>query len=121
VEAELGVAAGVGRMLVAGGHLDANPIVVTAGKLDLAIRTESGDAALSTAENGGPVPGAAEAEDWTVCLPSVPPLEKAIAKVASSAEHLSAEDPSELAKESTDRSGEALDAYALRRWEREGS
>jgi hypothetical protein len=116
VEAELSIAAGVGRALIAGGHLDSAPLVVKAGKLDLAIKTASGNAAFSITENLSPVPGAADAEDWTVHLPAVPPLAESVTSVAASGAHLSADDPDELAKESSARTRESLDAAAVQRW-----
>lgn len=70
VDATMAGADGVGRMLIAGGHLEANPIVVVAGQLWLEIATISGDRALTIEENLNPVPGAATADDWTVHIPA---------------------------------------------------
>lgn len=115
VEAELAVAKGVGRALIAGGHLDSTPVVVRAGKLDLAINTASGDAAFSVAENLGPVPGAADADDWIVYLPAVAPLTDAVASVVSGGAHLSADDP-ESAEPGPLKAQQSLDGEAMKRW-----
>jgi hypothetical protein len=121
VEAELSIAAGVGRALIAGGHLDASPLVVRAGKLDLAIKTASGDAAFSITENLSPVPGGADAHEWTVYLPAVPPLVESVTSVAADGAHLSADDPDELTEASSASARESLDAAAVQRWADEQS
>lgn len=93
LETSLEVAGGIGKMLVAAGHLDKHPLIVVASDLHLSLTTVSGDAALSLDENLSPVMGAAEAETWTLYLPSPSPLENAVRDIAAKDDHLSSEDP----------------------------
>jgi hypothetical protein len=81
----LAVADGVGRMLVAGGHLNQQPLTLVAGKIHLEISTVTGRAALALDENLGPVPGTTNAADFTIYLPTPAPLEDAVR--AAVAEH----------------------------------
>lgn len=119
VEAAIGRADGIGRMLIAGGHLEQNPLVVVAGELWLEIRTVSGDDALTLEENLNPVPGAADAEDFMIFLPTPAPLATFVKDVVEGDDHLSADEPT--AANASDANGGAatLDETALARWARE--
>jgi hypothetical protein len=85
----MSVAAPVGRMLIAGGHLDRYPLILVAGLVHCEITTVSGTAALATEENLNPIPGATVAESFTVYLPSPEPLESEVAAAAASHARLS--------------------------------
>jgi hypothetical protein len=119
VEATMARAGGVGRMLIAGGHLEADPIVVVAGDLWLEIATVSGDAALTLEENLNPVPGGASAEDWTVHLPADGPLAKFVKDVAKSDPHLSSDEPSAATRSALRETESVLSAAALTQWAKE--
>jgi hypothetical protein len=116
VDSCLSAAQGVGRQLVAGGHLDhdEHPITVIAADLHLCVNTVSGDGALTLEENLNFVPGAATAEKWIVYLPTPDPLGAAVAAAASGDAHLSAAEPPEPAAKAS--SAAALDDDALREW-----
>ena len=59
--------------LIAGGHLDAKPLVLVAGALHVSITTVSGDRALTLEENLAAVPGAASATDGcSTCRRQIP-------------------------------------------------
>lgn len=118
VEDAMGRAAGVGRLLIAGGHLEKTALTLVAGDLHLEVTTVSGDSALSLDENLNPVPGGASAESWTIYLPQCGPLEAAIRDAAKAHEHLSADDPPAPAAQPA--ASAALDESALRRWAAEG-
>jgi hypothetical protein len=116
----LDIASGVGRILIAGGHLEGHPLSVLAGTMHLAITTVSGTAAASLEENLNPVPGCANAEDWMIHLPDVEPLSGVIRDAASRHPHLSAEEPAEQAGSPRSGSKESLlDEAALREWAEE--
>ncbi|WP_201247720.1 MULTISPECIES: hypothetical protein [Frankia] len=70
----MSAAEAVGRMLIAGGHLNKHPVTLVAGKVHCEITTVSGAAALTLEENLNPVPGAAGADDFMIYLPSPAPL-----------------------------------------------
>src|SRR4051812_33747696 len=55
--------------LVAGGHLDDEPLVLVAPPIHLSVTTISGDGALTLEENLQ-VPGGAGVEAWTIHLPA---------------------------------------------------
>jgi hypothetical protein len=78
-------------MLIAAGHLEREPIVLVAGNLYLSISTVSGDEALSIDENLDPVPGAADASDWSLHVPTPDPVGDAIAALLSGVSHISTE------------------------------
>jgi hypothetical protein len=119
VDATMEAAGGVGRMLIAGGHLESSPIIVVAGQLWLEIVTVSGDRALTIEENLNPVPGAATADDWTVHLPADGPLAKVVKDLAKTDDHLSSDEPVEKAvSEGREKVG-ALNEAALARWAEE--
>ncbi|HEV7642086.1 MAG TPA: hypothetical protein VGO39_14565 [Gaiellaceae bacterium] len=117
VQAELEHARGVGRMLVAGGHLDREPLVLVAGDLRLEIATVSADAALTLEENLEAVPGAGKAETWVLHFPLVSPLESIIASMCSGHPNLSDEPPGSSSDDEAARASFTLDEAALRRWE----
>jgi hypothetical protein len=119
VEAALAHADGIGRMLIAGGHLETHPLVIVAGRLWLEIRTVSGDDALTLEENLGPVPGAADAEHFVVFLPSPAPLASFVKDVVEGDDHLSADEPTAANESRADGRTTALDETALARWARE--
>lgn len=113
-------AAGVGRMLVAGGHLERDPITLVAGELQLEIIAVSGDEALSIDENLNPVPGGASADAWTIHLPPCPPLTSVVEDAAEGHEHLSSK-PAVSAVAKASRGAQTLDEGALQRWAKGGS
>lgn len=119
VETTMAHAGGVGRMLIAGGHLKTDPLVLVGGELWLEITTVSGEAALTLEENLNPVPGGAGAKEWTLHLPACPPLTKLVEQTAEGDVHLSAEEPSEAAPDETEPAKAALNEAALARWARE--
>ena len=115
----LELAGGIGRLLIGGGHLDDQGITVIAGDLHLTVTTVSGDAALSLEENLNPVPGAAEAKDWKVYLPALPPLTAAVKDVASKDLHLSSDNPPSASAKARESATEGvLDQGALQDWAR---
>ena len=118
IEASLGAAAGIGRQLVAGGHLDRerNSVTVIAADLHLSLSTVSGDNALSLEENLNFVPGAASAEDWTIYLPTPDPLGSTIEKLAEADAHLSNEKPPASFASEAKSSAAVIDTAALREW-----
>ncbi len=91
VEAVFSTAAGLGRQMVAGGHLERHDLVLVAAPVHLAIRTVSGAAAITLEENLDPVPGGASATGWMVHLPTPDPLAQLVRELANRVEHLSAE------------------------------
>lgn len=120
VEAALRGAAGVGRQLIAGGHLENEPITLVAEDLYLDITTVSGDEALTIEENLNPVPGGASAHEWTVHLPPCEPLAAQVEAAANTHECLSAHPPSPSASEASATEATVNDD-ALRRWAQERS
>lgn len=105
VLAALTTAAPAGMMLAAAGHLEREPIVLVAGDLHLSFATVSGDRAFSVEENLNPVPGGAEAQDWTLHLPTPEPVGASISALVSGVAHLSTEPAS--APGSTEKSSSA--------------
>lgn len=79
-----------GRALVAGGHLDREPVTLVAEPLRLTVGTVSGERALIAIEEEkpGPVPGAATATGWTLYLPAPPGLAPLVEEVASGVPHV---------------------------------
>jgi hypothetical protein len=114
ISAALAVAGSVGRPLIAGGHLDREPVVLVAASLHLSVTTISGDDALPEVDGEtAAVPGAATAKDWTLHLPTPEPLANVVKEAAKRNRHLSAEPAPESAEKAS--STEALDFDALRR------
>ena len=105
VDAAMTVAAPVGMMLIAAGHLDRHPLVIVAPPLHLSVTTVSGTNASVVDENLAPVPGGASAQDWMIYLPTPEPLGDAVRQIAKASVHLSAEPP----PETTDKA-ERIDA-----------
>jgi hypothetical protein len=91
VSTALAAAAPAGMMLIAAGHLEREPIVLVAGDVHLSITSVSGDKAFTVEENLNPVPGAAEARDWTLHLPTPEPIGASIATLVAGVAHLSTE------------------------------
>jgi hypothetical protein len=113
-EQAMAVAAPVGRMLVAGGHLDRHPVTLVAGAVHCEITTISGTAALTAEENLNPIPGAAGAATYTIYLPTPDPLQAAVAAVVAGHDRLSdAESPA--ARSQSASAGPLIDAEALRK------
>lgn len=101
--------------LVAGGHLDTNPLVLVAAALHLSITTVSGDGALTLEENLAAVPGAASATEWTLYLPTPDPLGGMVKDVADSHPNLSVDEPP--GDSAAEEASAALDLDALARRE----
>jgi hypothetical protein len=112
---------GVGRMLIAGGHLESKPIVVVAGPLWLEIVTVSGDRALAIEENLNPVPGAATADNWKMYLPAEGSLAKLVKDAVKDDDHLSADEPVVSTTSKAHQSDGVLNEEALANWAEEKS
>lgn len=110
----MAAAEGVGRMLIAAGHLQQHPITLVAGAAHCEITTVSGTAALTLEENLSPVPGAAGADDFTIHLPSPAPLQEQVKAVVNAHSHLSDAVPPALETKAAN-SGPLIDREALRR------
>jgi len=108
----------VGRMLIAGGHLEQHPLTLVAAETVLEITTVSGTDALTLEENLRPVPGVAGVADWTVYVPQVEPLAKLVRSAVMGRDHLSADTPAAPVP-STTTSSRGFDLDALARWARE--
>jgi hypothetical protein len=119
VDAAMDTVGGVGRMLVAGGHLESAPITVVAGQLWLEIVTVSGDRALTIEENLNAVPGAATADDWKVHFPAEGPLSKLIKDAAKKDDHLTADEPVVPTTSESQQTVGALNESALANWAEE--
>jgi hypothetical protein len=120
VEAALSAASGVGRQLIAGGHLENDSITLVAENLYVKITTVSGDRALTLQENLAPVPGGASAQDWKLHLPPCEPLAAQVRAAAKTHDRLSAKPPT-APSERAIASVDAVDHDALRRWAQERS
>jgi hypothetical protein len=103
--------------LVAGGHLDRDPLVLIAAQMHLSITTVTGDDALSLEENLEAVTGAASATEWTLYLPTPAPLTEMVTGVAKRHPNLSAEEPPDDAEVPADRTAATVDLAALARRE----
>ncbi|GAA5121303.1 hypothetical protein [Haloechinothrix salitolerans] len=113
-EAAMQAAASAGRMLIAGGHLDRHPLTLIAGAAHCEITTTYGKPALTHEENLNPIPGAAKAENFTIYLPSPPPLQAVISEVVADHHNLSdAAPPAELSRSAS--AGALIDTDALRK------
>src|SRR5207245_8643838 len=110
----LDVAAEVGRHLVAGGYLAKSALVLVAGSLRLEIRTITGDDALTSGDDATAVPGAAQASDWMLYLPTPDPLGKTVKAAAEKNAHLSSGAPPDTAEQAKS-AGPAIDRDAIRR------
>jgi hypothetical protein len=110
----MSVAAPAGRMLIAGGHLDRHPLTLVAGLVHCEIATVSGSAALTLEENLSLVPGAADAETFTIYLPSPDPLGPVVAAAAAGHSRLSDAAPPAAPKTAAS-SAPLIDLDALRK------
>lgn len=117
IDSTLRAAEGVGRQLVAGGHLDRDksPVTVVAADLHLSINTVSGDKALALEENLNYVPGAAKAREWMIYLPTPAPLGSVVENIVATDAHLSSADPPAPRSESKAASS-VVDEAALTEW-----
>lgn len=97
--------------LIAGGHLDAEPLVLVAPPVHLLVTTVSGDRALTLADVTD-VPGGAGIDDWRIHLPPVDPLGRVVRAAAAASGRLSAE-PAPEEEETKNRSA-VLNEAALR-------
>ncbi|MGI8335178.1 hypothetical protein ACRYCC_34960 [Actinomadura scrupuli] len=110
----MSAAEAMGRMLIAGGHLHKHPITLVAGRVHCQITTVSGTAAIALEENLNPVPGATGADDFTIHLPSLAPLQEQVKAAANGHARLSdAAPPAPETKAAA--SGPLIDREALRR------
>lgn len=116
VERAMQAAAGIGRQLVSGGHLQKTPLVLVAGEMWLDIEVLSGSAAVGLEENLNPVPGGGSATQWTLYLPPVEPLAKLVRAAVKENEHLSAEEPKAQAEGASSSKSAAFDDAALAAW-----
>lgn len=109
---------GLGPALIAGGHLESKGLVLIDSGLHLTIVVLTGDAALGVEENLSPVPGGAAATGgWTLYVPSVGPLDHAVAAAVKGSSHLSVETPptSAPSKKQVSSRESLVDVDALRR------
>lgn len=114
-EQAMAVAAPVGRMLIAGGHLDRNPLTLIAGLVHCEITTASGAAALAAEENLNPVPGAAAANTFTIHLPTPDPLGAVVTAAVADHARLSDAVPAEPESKAGTSNGPLIDVDALRK------
>ena len=120
VETALARADGIGRGLIAGGHLETHPLVLVAGEVFLEITTVSGAEALTLEENLNPVPGAADADDWTLHMPQCEPLAKLVRGIAKGDPHLSSDEAKQSATPKALSTAGGVDDAALARWAEDG-
>lgn len=112
-EQAMSAAAAAGRMLIAGGHLDRHPITLSAGAVHCEITTVSGTAALTAEENLNPIPGAANADSFTIYLPAPDPLQGLVAETVAGHDRLSGSKPPAPRSEAG-KAGPLIDTAALR-------
>ena len=116
---ELAVLDGLGPALIAGGHLEADGLVLCDVGLHVTIRVVTADAALDVDENRNPVPGGAGATDgWMLHIPLPEALDASVVAAAKCSSHLTVEKPPEsapAAKVEKRESGSAIDLEALRK------
>ena len=119
VSGELAVLDGLGPALIAGGHLEANGLVLCDVDLHVTIRVVTADAALGVDENLHPVPGGAGATDgWVLHIPLPGALDASVVAAAKRSPHLTVEKPPEsapVAKQEKREAGSAIDLEALRK------
>jgi hypothetical protein len=104
IELVMATAATAGLPLVAGGHLDQHPLTLVADPVHCTISTISGTDALTLEENLHPIPGGAQATDFTLHLPTPDPLEDLVQATAKRSAHLSTDPPPDHVTQ-----GEAMD------------
>jgi hypothetical protein len=107
-----------GLALIAGGHLDRQPLVLVGAPVHLSVTTVSGDRALTLEENLD-VPGGASIEEWTLYLPTPEPLAALVGAVAATHPRLSSDEPP-ADSERAAQAASVLDRDALARRAREG-
>jgi hypothetical protein len=112
VAAAMAAAAPVVRLLIAGGHLDKEPVVLVAPPIHLSIRTLSGDAALREGDPAS-VPGGATVTTWTLHLPTPSPFEAQVRAVTARHPRLSADAPASTSESMSSSAG--IDRKALSR------
>jgi hypothetical protein len=110
----LAAAAGAGRMLVAGGHLDEHPLTLVAGDLRCEITTVSGIGAFAVEENLNPIPGAASADSFTIHLPAPAPLTAVVSDAAAQHPRLSNTSPTAQTASTAAGAAALIDVDALR-------
>jgi hypothetical protein len=113
VDEALTAARSAGLALIAGGHLDREPLVLVGAPVHLSITTVSGDKALTLEENPS-VPGGASIEGWTLYLPTPEPLSASVRATAATHSRLSASEPPSDAEHSA-KATSFLDRGALAR------
>jgi hypothetical protein len=111
VEKALGAARPALLGLIAGGHLDDEPLVLVAPPVHLSVSTVSGDDALTLADMAD-VPGGAGIDEWTIHLPPADPLGEVVRAATGASTRLSAEPAPEVVE--TKAAGGILDETALR-------
>jgi hypothetical protein len=115
VQRTLNAAASIARLLIAGGHLDKEPLVLVAPPIHLSITTVTGDAALQHEELPSSVPGGATVVEWMIHLPRPAPFDSAIRQVAETHPRLSVEEAGQAASKSRFLGGIDRDALQQRR------
>jgi hypothetical protein len=119
VSSELAEAAAVIRMLIAGKHLKETPLTLIAEPLRLEIRVVTGSDAIDANENLGKVPGAAQADDWTLHLPAPDMLADWVNDTVGALEHVTTDAPPSSGAKSAAAGGQftpgSIDMAALRR------
>jgi hypothetical protein len=113
VDLALIAARSAGLALIAGGHLDREPLVLVGAPVHLSVTTVSGDRALTLDENLD-VPGGASIEDWTLYLPTPQPLSASVRAAAATHARLSTGEPPSEAEHSAQATS-FLDRGALAR------
>lgn len=89
VAKELATLDGLGPALIAAGHLQDSPLVLSDEALEVSIHVNTGDAALSVDENLSAVAGGASATGaWTLQVPTPAPLAAAVAAAIDGSVHL---------------------------------
>jgi nucleoid-associated protein YgaU len=114
-EQAMAAAAGAGRMLIGGGHLDRHPLTLIAGLVHCEITTVSGTAALTAEENLHPVPGAAGAATFTIYLPATGPLAGVVADAVAAHPRLSDAAPPAPERRAAAGTGPLIDVDAVRK------
>ena len=116
---ELAVLDGLGPALIAGGHLEADGLVLCDVGLHVTIRVVTADAALGIDENLNPVPGGAGATDgWVLHIPLPGALDASVVAAAKRSSHLTVKKPPEsapAAEAEKRKARSAIDLEALRK------
>jgi hypothetical protein len=116
VRAALAPLAGLGTALVAGGHLEKTPLILSDAALEVEIRVVTSDAALTIEENLNPVPGGGSTtKDWTLYLPAPAPLADAARTAVEDCGHVTTEVPAVREASADGKAGNLVDSDAVRR------